>query len=318
MSAGKRKSPVAVYVVVLIAALLIVVYIFLRNFRAGEEAAGTAPPHEVATATPSSVNQRALAADTSLVGKGKQLFEINCSSCHGPDGYGNGPRAEGMTPPPRNYHTQPFKFGNDIVSIHNTILKGSPGTSMPSFALLPLEDTWAIAHFVYSLVPNRPPITDALLAKVPGGPSGGGSNPTSPTTAAPSSTETAPGATTGARIPIEIAMRQLTEAAPVAAPVQRHEVVSSPGAMLYVERCASCHGAQGEGRRVQVLAVAPYRYEVSGDLTSSNSPWITDRNKFSQIVVQGLPGRTMPGEATLTSAQLDDLYSFVRSLSKVH
>ena len=42
------------------------------------------------------------------------------------------PARPGLNPPPRNYKTEPFKFGNDIVSLHNTILKGSPGTSMPS------------------------------------------------------------------------------------------------------------------------------------------------------------------------------------------
>jgi mono/diheme cytochrome c family protein len=316
MSADRRKSHLAVYVIVLIAALLIVLYVFLRTFRAGEEAASVAPPQtETTKSSAKQVNQRALAADTTLVGKGKQLFEINCSSCHGPEGYGNGPRAAGMTPPPRNYHTQKFKFGDDIVSIHNTILKGSPGTSMPSFVLLPIEDTWALAHFVYSQIPNPPPITDAQLAQVPGG-SSGGAVTAAPATAGSTATAAATEAT-GVRIPIEVAMQQMTVPGPVTTPIQHAIAGKSVGAALYAERCASCHGTQGEGKVVRVLAVAPYRYEVSGDLTSSNSPWITDRNKFSQIVVQGLPGRTMPGQGTLTSAQLDELYSFVRSLSKV-
>ena len=354
----KPRTNLFYYVIVLIAAAAIALYVFMRNYRAGEEAATNAPPQaEQTTGGQKTVDERALAKDMSLATKGKQLFQINCASCHGPEGLGNGPRAQGMTPPPRNYHTEKFKFGNDIVSIHNTIMKGSPGTSMPSFALLPLEDTWALAHFVYTQIPNPPPIADAQLAQLPGGagqssgaaPSGqataqstGTAQPSTPATAAADTTKqktaasqpktapantdttrqkgapkptTTPPAPDTTRIPIELAMQRLTVGVQ-AMPARQAAIASSAsGALIYAQHCASCHGARGEGKAERVLAVAPYRYEVTGDLTISSAPWTHDRNKFSAIVVQGLPGRMMPGEATLTSSQVDDLYVFVRSLS---
>jgi mono/diheme cytochrome c family protein len=97
-------------------------------------------------------------------------------------------------------------------------------------------------------------------------------------------------------------------------PPQAPLPLTSPGSAIYAARCAGCHGADGEGKKQRVISIAPYRYEVSGDLTISTAAWVHDRNKFSQIVVQGMPGRIMPGQATLTSAQIDELYEFVRSL----
>ena len=348
MSAPQPKSNLIYYVITLIAASLIVVYVFMRNFRAGEEAASVAPPPPEGTTSAAVVDEQALAKDNSLADKGKGLFQINCASCHGPEGLGNGPRAAGLTPPPRNYHTEKFKFGNDLVSIHNTIMKGSPGTSMPSFALLPLEDTWAIAHFVYTLIPNPSPTTDAQIASLPGGGSGGAPAAVSPPASSPASSATvsatpsdttkkpAPASSTASatpsdttkkpatassaapakeqRIPIEVAMRQIANEGAIVPPLQKASTSTAPGAAIYAQHCASCHGAAGEGKVQRVIAVAPYRYESTGDLTISTAPWTKDRNKFAQIVVQGLPGRIMPGQATLTSAQIDDLYLFIRSL----
>ncbi|HEY3296401.1 MAG TPA: c-type cytochrome [bacterium] len=332
MSRPPTKTSLFYYVIVLIAAAVIAVVVFLRNFHAGEEAGSLAPPPaEGTTGAAKTVDERALAQNTKLAGPGKALFETNCASCHGPNGNGDGPRAASLSPKPRNYHSEKFKFGNDIVSIHNTIMKGSPGTSMPSFALLPLEDTWAIAHYVYTLIPNPPPITDQQLAQVPGGATGGAATPsassagtTPPQAGAPGTPPPAqnknqtktPAPADTVRIPIEVAMRQMTVNAVPVAGTQASAPSASAGAAIYGARCAGCHGDNGEGKRARVISVAPYRYEVTGDLTISTAPWTHDRNKFAQLVVQGLPGRIMPGQATLTSAQIDDLFSFVRSLVK--
>jgi mono/diheme cytochrome c family protein len=313
MSTPPPQRNLIYYSVALVAAALIVVFVFLRNFRAGEEAAKLAPPPAEKTGAASKVvNEQALAKDVSLAGKGKALFETNCASCHGPKGNGDGPRAASINPKPRNYHTEQFKFGNDIVSIHNTLMRGSPGTSMPSFALLPLEDTWAIVHYVYTLLPSPPPITDAQVAALPGGSSGGTANASTPAAPAPSAIPAAPDSQ---RIPIEIAMQRIAREV-VVPTTQQAPISDSRGATLYAQHCASCHGAAGEGMRQRVLSVPPYRYEVTGNLTTSTNPWTRDRNKFYQIVVQGLPGRIMPGQATLTSQEMDDLYAFVRGLAK--
>jgi mono/diheme cytochrome c family protein len=338
MSADGKKTALPLYVVVLIGAALVVLYVFMRNFRAGEEAAAVAPPpSEPRTTSAKAVDQQALARDMNLAGRGKGLFEINCASCHGATGNGDGARAASINPKPRNYHTETFKFGNDLVSIQKTILRGSPGTSMPSFSLLPIEDTWAMAHYVYTLIPNPPPLTDAQVATLPGGDGSAAATPATATPAPASAPATTPAkgsptaqkpaapanADLGApkpvdsvRVPIEVAMMRIAAAGPMTPPVQVRSEAKGAGAELFAMHCARCHGAQGEGTVNRVLAVSPYRYDVTNDLTTSTSVWVTDRNKFSQLVVQGLPGRSMPGQATLSAAQVDALYSFVRGLAK--
>lgn len=307
------------YVIVLIAAAVIAVVVFMRNFHAGEKAGSAAPPPtEQTSEIVKTVDERVLAKDVNLAKPGKALYETNCASCHGLEGYGDGGRAASLSPKPRNYHTEKFKYGDDIVSIHNTIIKGSPGTSMPSFMLLPLEDTWAITHYVYTLIPNPPQITDQMLEPLPGGQTSvATTTPVTTTPAASQSKNPTPGAgtTDGPRIPIQVAMQQMTASVSLGTS-QQAAPSTAPGAAIYSHHCAMCHGANGEGKRQRVISVAPYRYDVTGDLTISTASWTHDRNKFAHLVVQGLPGRIMPGQATLTSAQIDDLYSFVRSLVK--
>ncbi len=44
---------------------------------------------------------------------GKGLFEINCSSCHGMTGKGDGPVAAALTPKPRDFSQGAFSFDTD-------------------------------------------------------------------------------------------------------------------------------------------------------------------------------------------------------------
>lgn len=40
------------------------------------------------------------AGDHEAAGAGAQIYEINCAACHGPEGLGDGPAAEGLDPKP--------------------------------------------------------------------------------------------------------------------------------------------------------------------------------------------------------------------------
>jgi mono/diheme cytochrome c family protein len=311
MSQEKPRSNLFSYSIIVIIAVLAIAFAFFRGYKMGDVAGRNAPPPAEGTRTTAAVaDEQALAKDMSLAAKGKTLFAINCASCHGPDGHGNGDRAASINPKPRNFHTEQFKFGNDIVSLHNTILKGSPGTSMPSFMLLPPDETWALAHYVYTQIPNPPPITDALVASLP---TGTPANSAGGKPAASSAAASAAGNIDSVRIPIDLAVQRMT--VPASSAHGAGKVNSSlPGAVIYANHCASCHGARGEGKAERVLSVSPYRYEYSESLAASTGAWTRDRNKFVELVVKGLPGRVMPGQATLTAQQLDDLYAFVRSL----
>lgn len=80
---------------------------------------------------------------------GKQLYEINCSNCHGAIGLGNGSMAESLTPKPTNFYETNYLTG---FHIYNTILLGIEGTSMAALPHLSDEEKWDIAFYVQTLV----------------------------------------------------------------------------------------------------------------------------------------------------------------------
>jgi mono/diheme cytochrome c family protein len=86
-----------------------------------------------------------------LVQKGKASFEMNCASCHGPAGAGDGAAAAALDPKPRNLATASFKGGVKPAQIFDTLGKGVPGTAMIAFSHLSEEERWALAYHVAGL-----------------------------------------------------------------------------------------------------------------------------------------------------------------------
>lgn len=298
-----KNSSILFYVPLAILGILLIGFVFKWQFVGGFDFGASLPPPAKTATAEQAIDHRALAKETALAADGKMLYTINCASCHGNDGQGDGPRAVGLNPPPRNYKTETFKFGNDIVSIRNTLLQGSPGSSMPSFALLPPRDIWAMAHYVRTLIPNPTPTDDAILSKLPASPVAGGT----------ANIEMATDTVTRHRIPITLAMQQVENDPYFRGVATRSYDRTSSGAQLYLSRCAKCHGEFGEGMASAVISVNPYRYVTTPPLYSFKAPWLTDREVFDQVVIKGLPGRSHPGFGALTRAQLDELYGFVQS-----
>lgn len=54
----------------------------------------------------------------------EQLFKTRCSSCHGPNGEGNGPAAAGLNPKPRNYHDAQWQASTTDEEIEKAIIYG--------------------------------------------------------------------------------------------------------------------------------------------------------------------------------------------------
>lgn len=86
-----------------------------------------------------------------LLAKGTASYEMNCASCHGPGGTGDGAAAAALDPKPTNLATGKLKGGDKPAQIFATLGKGVPGTAMIAFTHLPEEERWAIAYHVAAL-----------------------------------------------------------------------------------------------------------------------------------------------------------------------
>ena len=97
------------------------------------------------------------------ISRGKDLFDQNCSVCHGPGAQGDGPIAGtlvdewGHPVRPANF-TLPagqeggVKLGHDGQHVYQTIMTGVGGTPMPAFqGQLKPDEVWDIIHFEQSL-----------------------------------------------------------------------------------------------------------------------------------------------------------------------
>ncbi len=86
-----------------------------------------------------------------LLEKGRVSFKLNCASCHGERGQGDGVSAKALDPKPRNFAAGRFKYGAKPAQIFATLGKGIPGTAMIAFTQLPEEERWALAYYVSEL-----------------------------------------------------------------------------------------------------------------------------------------------------------------------
>lgn len=270
---------------------------------AGGEAAGAAKPG-------GAVNVEELLEPTpALIAKGKTLFAVNCASCHGVDGYGNGPAAAALNPKPRNYHEGYWRYGGGVARIVQTISTGSPGTAMAAFTNIPFEDRFALAHYVRTFAPKPEKDKPEDLAWL--GPIGGGKGGTGAAAGAGPGGPAKPGPT----IPIELALRLMTEPPAPVAPAGSYapQSADTPGAAAYGSRCASCHGGSGEGGiRVRMLGSAPYAYMTTMPLSASRAA--SDPARFEKLILEGLPGWAMPGNGDLSREEIRSLFEFTAGL----
>jgi mono/diheme cytochrome c family protein len=309
MEEKTEKSSPFLYLPLFALSAALIFWAFVSFFKIGQEegkktaaASGAQPPAAAQTVDLSLLYN----TTPELVAQGKMLYAVNCASCHGPAGKGDGDRAPELNPRPRNFTTEKFKFGTAPSQLWNTIKVGSPGTAMASFELLPANDRIAIIHYIRTLIPspaNDPPDVVAQM-------SGGGGAAAGGTVVASADTAKA-----GPRIPIVLALRASVKAEPVAGK-KLSRLPSGEGRKIYEQKCASCHGAYGEGGQpVAKLAVFPYRYAKAASLQNPRALWLANKKEFEKIVVAGLPGKLMPGEL-LTAAELDALYRFVAELAE--
>jgi mono/diheme cytochrome c family protein len=74
---------------------------------------------------------------------GEQVYGQHCAACHGPNGDGSGAASAWLFPRPRNFSAGLFKIKSTAgmalptdEDLFNTVTRGMPGSSMPSFTYL--------------------------------------------------------------------------------------------------------------------------------------------------------------------------------------
>lgn len=86
-----------------------------------------------------------------LVAKGKASYEVNCASCHGAAGRGDGEVGAALDPKPRDLVAGTFRNGVKAAQVYATLEKGIDGTTMVSYGHLPEDERWALTYYVLEL-----------------------------------------------------------------------------------------------------------------------------------------------------------------------
>lgn len=268
-------------------------------------------PLLAASQSKSTVKQPWISTPT-LIAHGKELYQVQCATCHGVEGEGNGPAASALNPKPRNFHSaEGWKNGRSPTMVFKTLKEGLPPSAMASYVTLPPDDRWALSHYVLSLGP-QPPQKDTPqdFAKI-------GVDPN----------QEFGGTTESPTIPIDIALERME--VPDLAHAQAnsqdlsHQALAnsetspvSRGAQIYREACLQCHGEKAQGGiKTQLLLGYPASYVTTMPLTTQLET-MKSQADFNRIVTQGIPGELMPGNAQLSFSDLQDLYSYIINLLK--
>lgn len=103
---------------------------------------------------------------------GAELFEVNCSHCHGKEGEGNGPVARHLIVPPENLRSAQIQ-SKPLAEIYDIVTNGRE--MMPAFErTASTEERWAVAYFVKSFgrdgeLPLSAATAQKKAARMPGG-----------------------------------------------------------------------------------------------------------------------------------------------------
>jgi cbb3-type cytochrome c oxidase subunit III len=95
-------------------------------------------------------------ADATSIAAGKQVYEKNCTSCHGATGLGDGKMGTELNPKPSNLADNEWKHGSTDGEIFAVIKEGVKGTGMKSFnSKLTEHQIWDVINYVRTLAPAK-------------------------------------------------------------------------------------------------------------------------------------------------------------------
>ncbi len=100
-----------------------------------------------------------------IITYGQKQYKMNCATCHGDSGKGDGPAGGGLTPKPRNLVEGKWTQGDSLIAHFNVVANGIPNSSMAAFKHLKVADRWAILHFIESITENKSKDDPAKVAE---------------------------------------------------------------------------------------------------------------------------------------------------------
>jgi len=285
------SSLLAVVVGLLIAALFASIVVpGLRNANKPETSTPVSPvvgepgwldptefPPQRGTVIPPVDPMTLIASSPELIARGKELFEGNCTPCHGPHGHGDGPAAATMDPRPRDF-TGPngWTNGYDLPAIYRSVSVGVSGTSMAAFDYLLKRDRMALAHYVQSL--------GAF-------PHGTGSEAA---VGALKEELAAPGEKTSNKIPVSMAMAKLEEEFDPAPPLILDPGDQSPAADI-----------------LRSLIVDPVR---AAEVLSQSLSWRASPRELAACIMADAPGNGFSlALASLSPSEWEDIHKTLNS-----
>ncbi len=249
--------------------------------------------------TGSSSTQAPERSETALmIGRGKELFAKQCAICHGEAGDGRGKFAYLMNPRPRNLQQGNFKLAttqNQVPSeddLMRTLSRGMPGSAMPPWGHLPLSDLRALVAFVRD-IQTRAARQEAQMLSAKGELEAG--------------------------VLESFVNSRTTPGPPVVVPPEppADDIRWFNGRRIYLEACASCHGADGQPVADAVKYDAegypvPPRSFVNGIFKGGS-----EGHQLYVRIVKGLKGTPMPSsEGAYTNDEVWDLIHYVQSLAR--
>jgi len=85
---------------------------------------------------------------------GKTIFQVNCASCHGDKGLGDGPAGANLNPKPADL-TEPAKNDSDgqiLWHISEGAAAGTPGSALPAWkGTLTQDQIWQVITYLRTL-----------------------------------------------------------------------------------------------------------------------------------------------------------------------
>lgn len=262
-------------------------------------------PEQAATPT-NDTSQLPRTADgqTLVVASGRELYLQHCAACHGEFGDGEGIAAPHLRPRPRDFRSGQFllvstesRFPSNA-DLESVLVRGMPGSAMPSFAHLSDEERGRLVEEVMQLC--RAGVRDAYVQSV--------LQNTDVTVSDISEQEiqdfidrrTSPGP------PTEV---------PEIGPADAESIVQ--GKSVYVEKnCQACHGPDGKGDGKTDMVDQYGLPTKPRDLTRGIFKGGHDPQSLFRRVAYGMPGSAMPSHVdVMTPDQVVDVVHYTLSLS---